>query len=489
MNDPTALTLREAAAAIAQGRLRAEALVEACLDRIARLQPMLNCFIRVTADDAREQARAADRAVKAGHALGPLHGVPLAHKDMFYRAGEVCTCGSKIRADFVPDHTATVLTRLDAAGAIETRPPQHGGIRHWAQPATTSISGAAEIPGIPITSPAALRLDRARRVAAGLAFGALGSDTGGSVRLPAAACGVVGIKPTLGRVSRYGTMPLSHSLDCIGVLARSVGDCARLLSVIAGADARDGMSSRRPVPDYERGLDEAAQTALACRRDGRRAEPTIITTDGSEETLSCSRQAARCSRSAARKSSTCRSATTAPSTISSQRDPVARGRRRCICHGCASVRRITPSRPARACWWVLGVPVTPLLQAMQARARLLEELLRDTFAQCDVLHVPVLKRPVPTAAETDVGGSATMAQVLGRDRRQHPAVQFSSACRDWSVPIGLAAQRSAAGDAAGRPAVPRGFAVSRRRRLRGGGRGGSRGRSFSAPVAHDLSEH
>ena len=95
-------------------------------------------------------------------------------------------------------------------------------------------------------------------VAAGLAFGALGSDTGGSVRLPAAACGIVGIKPTLGRVSRYGTMPLSHSLDCIGVLARNVGDCARLLCVIAGADASDGMSSRSPVPDYERGLDDAA---------------------------------------------------------------------------------------------------------------------------------------------------------------------------------------------------------------------------------------
>ena len=99
--------------------VHAEALLEACLDRIARLQPVLNCFIRVLASSAREQAREADRAVKAGHRLGRLHGVPLAHKDMFYRAGEICTCGSKIRADFVPDHTATVLTRLDGAGGIE----------------------------------------------------------------------------------------------------------------------------------------------------------------------------------------------------------------------------------------------------------------------------------------------------------------------------------------------------------------------------------
>ena len=119
MSDPTALTLRAAASAIAQGTLSAQALVEACLDRVERLQPTLNCFISVAAERARKQAREADAAVKCGRRLPPLHGVPLAHKDMFYRAGEVCTCGSKIRRDFVPDHTATVLTRLDAAGAIE----------------------------------------------------------------------------------------------------------------------------------------------------------------------------------------------------------------------------------------------------------------------------------------------------------------------------------------------------------------------------------
>ena len=156
MNDPTALTLRAAAASIARGELRAEALVEACLDRIERLQPKLNCFIRVTADAAREQARAADRAVKAGQRLGPLHGVPLAHKDMFYRAGEVCSCGSKIRAGFVPDHTATVLARFDAAGAVEL------GRLNLAEFALGPTGhndhfGRCRNPGIPSTSPAAPR--------------------------------------------------------------------------------------------------------------------------------------------------------------------------------------------------------------------------------------------------------------------------------------------------------------------------------------------
>ena len=258
MTDPTALTLREAAAAIAQGKLSAEALVDACLDRAERLQPVLNCFISVTAERARKFAREADTAVKAGRALGPLHGVPLAHKDMFYRAGEVCTCGSKIRRDFVPDHTATVLARLDAAGAIEIG---HLNMAEFAMGPTghNEHYGRCRNPWNPGHITGGSSSGSGAAIAAALAFGALGSDTGGSVRLPAAGCGVVGIKPTLGRVSRYGTMPLSHSLDCIGVLARSVGDCARLLSLIAGPDARDGMSSRRPVPDYEHGLDEAAQ--------------------------------------------------------------------------------------------------------------------------------------------------------------------------------------------------------------------------------------
>ena len=261
VNDPTALTLREAAAAIAQGRLRSEALVEACLDRIARLQPILNCFIRVTAEAAREQARAADRAVKAGQAIGPLHGVPLAHKDMFYRAGEVCTCGSKIRADFVPDHTATVLTRFDAAGSIEL------GRLNMAEFALGPTGhnehyGRCRNPWNPDYITGGSSSGSGAAVAAGLAFGALGSDTGGSVRLPAAACGVVGIKPTFGRVSRYGTMPLSHSLR---LHRRARPHRRRLRAALVGDGGRrtsaTACRAAHTVPDYERGLDDANRRA------------------------------------------------------------------------------------------------------------------------------------------------------------------------------------------------------------------------------------
>ena len=411
MIDPATLTLREAASAIAQGRLHAEALVEACLDRIEGLQPALNCFIRITADSARKQARAADRAVKAGHPLRPLHGVPLAHKDMFYRAGEVCTCGAKIRADFIPDHTATVLSRLDAAGGIElgrlnmaefamgpTGHNDHFGrcrnpwnLEHITG-GSSSGSGAA--------------------VAAGLVFGALGSDTGGSVRLPAAACGVAGIKPTLGRVSRYGAMPLSHSFDCIGVLARSVGDCARLLSVIAGADANDGASSSRPVPDYERGLNEAATPgSLAGVVIG---VPDRYYYDGIDRGVA---ELLAASRAVLEKQGA--KIVDVPvgdhGAINDLSNAILWPEAAALHLPWLRDRPRDYSEQIRARLLVgLGVPATLYLEAVRARAGLLGHFLRETFSKCDVLHVPVLRQPVPTAKETDIGGSAAMAQVLGQ---------------------------------------------------------------------------
>jgi aspartyl-tRNA(Asn)/glutamyl-tRNA(Gln) amidotransferase subunit A len=411
VNDPTTLTLREAAAAIAQGWLRAEALLEACLDRIERLQPALSCFIRVTAEAARTNARAADMSVKAGRAFGPLHGVPLAHKDMFYRTGEVCSCGSKIHAGFVPDHTATVLARLDAAGGIEL------GRLNMAEFAMGPTGhndhfGRCRNPWNPDHITGGSSSGSGAAVAAGLVFGALGSDTGGSVRLPAAACGIVGIKPTLGRVSRYGTMPLSHSLDCIGVLARDVGDCARLLSVISGADDRDGMSSRHPAPDYERGLDEAANPgSLAGLTVG---VPDRYYHDGIDQEVA---ELLSVSRAVLEK----RGAKIIDVPVGD--------------HGAIndlSNAILWPEAAGLHLPWLrerpqdyaeqtrarllvgLGVPATLYVEAVRARAPLLEELLRRTFSKCDVLHVPVLKRPVPIATETDVGGSAAMAAVLGQ---------------------------------------------------------------------------
>jgi aspartyl-tRNA(Asn)/glutamyl-tRNA(Gln) amidotransferase subunit A len=433
VKDPTALMLREAAAAIAQGKLSAEALVEACLDRVERLQAMLNCFIRVTPERARQHAREADAAVKAGRTLGPLHGVPLAHKDMFYRADEVCTCGSKIRRDFVPDHTATVLTRLDAAGAIEIG---HLNMAEFAMGPTghNEHYGRCRNPWNPDHITGGSSSGSGAAVAAALVFGALGSDTGGSVRLPAAACGVVGIKPTLGRVSRYGTMPLSHSLDCIGVLARSVGDCARLLSLIAGADESDGMASGQPAPDYDRGLEEAAQGgALAGLRIGVPNRYYFDDIDPEVAALIADSRRVLESRGAKVVDVPVGDHGALNDLSNAVLWPEAAG----LHMEWLRERPHDYAKQSRARLLVgLGVPATLYGEALRARARLLEDLLRDAFSKCDVLHVPVLKRPVPTAAETDVGGGAAMQQVLGQIVANTRPFNFLG-LPGLSVPIGL----------------------------------------------------
>jgi aspartyl-tRNA(Asn)/glutamyl-tRNA(Gln) amidotransferase subunit A len=433
VNDPTTLTLRDAAAAIAQGRLRSEALIEACLDRIERVQPVLNCFIRVTAEAAREKARAADKSVKAGHAIGPLHGVPLAHKDMFYRAGEVCTCGSKIRADFIPDHTATVLARLDAAGGVEL------GRLNMAEFAMGPTGhndhfGRCRNPWNPDYITGGSSSGSGAAVAAGLAFGALGSDTGGSVRLPAAACGIVGIKPTFGRVSRYGTMPLSQSLDHIGVLARNVGDCARLLSVIAGADERDATASGRAAPDYEQGLADAADSSSL--KDITVGVPGRYYYDGVDDEVADLLAASRAVLEA-------RGARIVDVRVGDH-DAINDLSNAILWPEAADLhlpwlrerpQDYAPQTRARV---LVGLGVGSALygKAVRGRAILLDECFRDTFSKCDVLHVPVLKRPVPTAAETDVGGGTAMQETLGQIVANTRPFNYLG-LPGLSVPIGL----------------------------------------------------
>lgn len=248
------LSLAEAAAAVRDRKVSSEALTLVCLDQFEASQGRINAAIAIHRDRALADARAADKALAAGAAIGPLHGVPLAHKDMFYRTGEVSTCGSFIRRNDEADRTATVLTRLDAAGAIdvgnlnmaEFASNPTGQNAHW---------GDCRNPWDPEHITGGSSSGSAAAVAARLVYGALGSDTGGSVRLPAAACGVTGLKPTQTRVSRYGVMPLSHSLDVVGPLARTARDCALLLGIIGGADPLDASCSRREVPDYDALLD------------------------------------------------------------------------------------------------------------------------------------------------------------------------------------------------------------------------------------------
>jgi len=247
--EPALMSLTAIAKAIADKRVSSREVTQSCLDRIAKWNPKLNAFMAIEADDALTAADAADAALAKGGPRGALHGVPLAHKDMYYDKGKVVTCGSKIRKDFVATTTSTALQRLKNAGTVRLgslqmvefaygptgHNPHYGAVRNpWN---TDHITGGSSS-------------GSGSAVAARLTFAALGSDTGGSIRMPAHFCGVTGLKTTVGLISRAGAMPLSWTLDTVGPLAQTVEDCALLTGLMAGADAEDPTASDLQVPNY-----------------------------------------------------------------------------------------------------------------------------------------------------------------------------------------------------------------------------------------------
>jgi aspartyl-tRNA(Asn)/glutamyl-tRNA(Gln) amidotransferase subunit A len=248
--NPCYLTISEVAPLLKSKRLSPVELTSAYLDRIDQLNPKVNAFITTLRDEALQSARALESEIAAGRYRGPLHGVPIAVKDIFATNGHRTTCGSKILKDNITHYDATVVARLKAAGIIllgkltmsefafgddvnpltGQRPTHNPWNLERSASGSSSGSGAA--------------------VAASMCAGALGTDTGGSIRTPSAFCGIVGMKPTYGRVSRYGVTPLAWSLDNAGPMTKSVEDNALLLGIIAGADPADRMCSERPPDDY-----------------------------------------------------------------------------------------------------------------------------------------------------------------------------------------------------------------------------------------------
>lgn len=245
-------TLLEAGSAVRSRKVSAAELTRAILDRIAKTDPSLQSYATVTPELALAQAEAADAELAAGNYRGPLQGVPIAVKDICNTAGVVTAAGMTIHACNVPDHDATVVMRLRDAGAVllgklqntegafvnhhpKITPPRNPWNADYYAGASSSGSGVA--------------------TAAGLCFGSLGSDTGGSIRFPCAANGITGLKPTWGRVSRYGVFALAESLDHIGPMTRSAADAGAMLGVIAGRDSKDPTTLIAPVPDYLAELD------------------------------------------------------------------------------------------------------------------------------------------------------------------------------------------------------------------------------------------
>jgi len=401
------MTLVDVAKQIADGHLSSLEVTEACLQRIEDLAPKLKCIADIDPDAARDQARKADDKRAKSGATGPLHGVPLAHKDMYYRKGRISGCGSKIRADFVSDHTSSALTRLDDAGALDIArlnmvefalgvtghndvmptPRNPWNTEHFTG-GSSSGSGAS--------------------VAARLVYAALGSDTGGSIRLPAACCGLVGMKPTLGRVSRYGAMPLSHSLDTVGPLTRTVGDNALVLQTIAGEDKKDPTTSALAVADYTGqidigvkglrigvpnrhfydGIDAGVETLVRASLDTYAAAGAEIVAIDIPESI------------AATNIMTSLITAVEGSTLHYEwlRD-------RYDDYGAQTRTRFSMG---------LMTPATVYHQALSMRAKILQDFAKAVFDKADILHTPMITMPIPKYSKSDSVGDQAFLDLITR---------------------------------------------------------------------------
>lgn len=427
------LTLAEAAAAIRMGRMTSVEATEACLARLKRRGGAddLNCVAGLDEDAALIAARAADAARTRGDEMGPLHGVPLAHKDMFFRLGRISACGSRILAETPATTTATVLEKLDRAGALDIA---RLAMVEFALGLTghNAVAQTPRNPWDPTRITGGSSSGPAAAVAARLIFGAMGSDTGGSIRFPSACCGVVGLKPTYGRVSRAGAMPLSPSLDCMGPIARTVTDAAMLFAAVAGFDDRDPVSSRRAVADplatLEAGIKalrvgvpksyfyDPVSPAMAKRvQDSldvfRRAGASIVEVPIPDI------------------------AATNPLTTLVTAAEGAHVNERWLKTRAADFGPQTLGR------LVLGLLADPeaIADALRWRRAIAREFCETVFSACDVLHTPVMVETQPTIAESDIGanpGFSTAMVAMGHCTRPFNFLGLPAI----SVPCGFGAE-------------------------------------------------
>jgi aspartyl-tRNA(Asn)/glutamyl-tRNA(Gln) amidotransferase subunit A len=384
-------------------------VTEACLARIATVGPRLRAFVHADAEAALRTARVREAEVKAGRTRGPLHGVPLAHKDLFVWGGRAAACGTALPEYFRAERDATAVARLEAAGAItlgrlnlsELALGPFGDNAHH---------GDVETPWRPGHCAGGSSSGSGAAVAAGLVYGALGTDTGGSIRLPAACCGVVGLKPTYGRVSRAGAMPLSWSLDHVGPLTRTVRDAAILLGVIAGADGRDATTSARPVPDYATALDRP----IAGLRVG---VPDRFYFEGvEEEVLAAVQEAVEGLRGLGAAVVEC--PLPDPALLNDLANVIAR------CESAAIHARIVREsphalQPAVRTRLEVGLHVSAhdYLQATRLRARAARTFVDDVFARVDVLAAPTIPEPAPALAAAKAGTPDEIVRRMGRFSR------------------------------------------------------------------------
>jgi aspartyl-tRNA(Asn)/glutamyl-tRNA(Gln) amidotransferase subunit A len=411
----TGWTVEGLATAIRAGKVSPVEATQDCLARIGRLDGDLRAFITIDEAGALETARRLEGEQRRGAWRGPLHGVPLAFKDLCFIRGLPTSCGTKTAEYFIAERDCTAVARLVAAGAVplgklnmtELAMGPFGDNAHH---------GHARNPWRPGHCAGGSSSGSAVAVAAQLALGALGTDTGGSIRLPAAACGIVGLKPTYGRVSRAGVMPLSWSNDHVGPMARTVRDCALLLQVVAGRDPLDATSSAQPVPDYLASLGGLA--SLGAGVAGLRVGvPENFFFQGVHPEMEAAvRKAAEVIAGLGAPVSEIRLPD--PQTMSDVCNIVSRSEGSTI-HVRLLRERPHEVQPVVRARLELGlqIPAYDYLQALRLRARLARAFITEVFAQVDILVAPVIPEPAPSLTHATEGPVHELAARQGRFSR------------------------------------------------------------------------
>lgn len=413
MNRPNRLqSLTELMAEMEAGRISSVEATEDTLRRMETWQPHINAFIRMDGDAAISAAKAADTARAKGEKQ-PLLGAPLAHKDMFMRTGEHVSGGSAILGDLVGEDTATVIARLNAAGAIETG---RLNMSEFAAGPTghNAHYGHARNPWNPAHITGGSSSGSGASVASGAVYAALGSDTGGSIRLPAIMCGLFGLKPTYGAVSRYGAMPRAWSLDTVGPLTRSAADAALIYAPIAGYDPKDPTTSRRAIPDWRDLIDRPLKGMRIAYATGEPFGPVDPETHDAHITALKVFEGLGCEILEV----------TLPdcAPLYSAADAISKSEAATL-HG-----RWMRERPDDYATHVysrteagFAIPATVYLEAQAARGQVLRAFCDQVFANADALLLPSITMPVPSIAETDEAQpGAILTMVAGITKATRP---------------------------------------------------------------------